>query len=164
MCSRIVLTIKQSICRQIFTNAAEFDAKGQLLITEYHFQDYCPISAINMCKGRILQDYIAQRCSQGQKFEKIVYAGDGQNDLCPSLTLSSENDLVCPRKGYSFDKILNKDVDTKNKIKARIAVWSSGLEILTRLDLENTSLHSVEKIEAKIAATLPTPPPSPNDE
>ena len=41
----------------------------------------------------------------GDKYQKILYIGDGSNDFCSAMTLP-ENNLVMPRKGFKLEKML----------------------------------------------------------
>ena len=76
---------------KVFTNPAKWLEDGRLEIQPYHHQESCTLSSKNLCKGQILEDYIAQ----SQKcFPFICYVGDGKNDFCPSLRLS-EKDITC---------------------------------------------------------------------
>ncbi|ELU18039.1 hypothetical protein CAPTEDRAFT_111093 [Capitella teleta] len=113
----------------IFTNPAHFNASGRLELAYYHTQDWCELSTRNLCKGHVLLEYIKQQKDKGVDYSSVAYIGDGSNDLCPSLKLTS-NDLVFPRVGYS----LAKKVDSyKDKLLAKVVPWSSGLDILKEL-------------------------------
>lgn len=54
------------------------------------------------CTGTILKGYIE---GSAQKYSKVVYVGDGKNDLCPMLQLG-EGDVGIVRKGYGLEKAL----------------------------------------------------------
>ncbi|XP_054004872.1 pyridoxal phosphate phosphatase PHOSPHO2-like [Hylaeus anthracinus] len=124
------------VITKVFTNPARLDEKGMIQIDMYHVQDSCKLSTVNLCKGQILETYIKQRRDEGVNFDRVVYVGDGKNDLCPILRLS-ERDLAFPRKDYMLIKILN---DTENheilKVKARVFPWSDGIQILKKLEEE----------------------------
>ncbi|ESP04317.1 hypothetical protein LOTGIDRAFT_136443 [Lottia gigantea] len=128
-----------SVFSKVFTNPASFDDKGCLKIKFYHKQDYCSLSTINLCKGRILQDFIKDRKSNGVEYSQVVYVGDGSNDLCPGLTLGAQ-DYLCARKGFSLWKKLNKAKKSKTKdefvhsLKAQVFEWQSGEEIKDLLE------------------------------
>ena len=47
---------------------------GKLVIKPFEHQTECKLSGPNMCKGRILDDYIASR-SLEVKFSPLIYAG-----------------------------------------------------------------------------------------
>ena len=124
-----------------------------------------------MCKGHILDDYIKQRSEEGVKYKRICYAGDGQNDLCPSLRLGA-NDVTCPRLGFPFDDILTEnDKSIRSDIKADVCVWSSGLEIAKYLgepsiteQLKSTTICEPTSPSLVDIRSIPTPPPSPNED
>lgn len=102
----------------------------------YHVQDSCKLSTINLCKGQILDSYIKARKDQGMHFDRVVYVGDGKNDLCPILRLS-ERDLAFPRKDYMLIKILSGSENYEiPKVKASVFPWSNGTEILKKLQEE----------------------------
>jgi len=61
---------------EVFANPAEFDQKGQLVIRPYMSAD-CKLSSKNLCKGKVLKDYVKKRKQEGQKFSFVCFAGDG---------------------------------------------------------------------------------------
>ena len=120
----------QDTVNRVFTNPAQYDNLGSLHLEMYHQQDWCKLSSKNLCKGHILESYIADRLAEGVSFCKVAYVGDGKNDLCPSLRLS-ENDLVFAREGFALVKIIREMQEEKDeRLKAKIHVWNSGDEIL----------------------------------
>jgi len=115
---------------KVFTNPAKWSQDGLLEIEPYHHQTECDLSTQNLCKGKILQDYISSK----EKFPFIGYVGDGGNDFCPALCLS-ENDVVCVREGYSLQKQIPKHKQERGlEIKSQILYWKSGNEILDKID------------------------------
>ncbi|XP_011061015.1 PREDICTED: LOW QUALITY PROTEIN: pyridoxal phosphate phosphatase PHOSPHO2-like [Acromyrmex echinatior] len=119
------------VVSHVFTNPARYD-KDKLRVDPYHIQDTCKMSTVNLCKGQILTDYIQDKHKQGKSYERIVYVGDGRNDLCPILRLS-ETDLACPRKGYSLINQLN-ELSTSMSTKAKIVPWEDGTDLQFRLE------------------------------
>lgn len=118
--------------KKIFSNPATIEEE-MLKIKMYHLQDYCKLSSKNLCKGQILDDYISKRSLEGINFERIIYVGDGRNDLCPILRLS-EKDLAFPRIGYTLVNILKKSADDESQqVKAEIIPWETGNDILDNL-------------------------------
>ncbi|XP_065896942.1 pyridoxal phosphate phosphatase PHOSPHO2-like [Dysidea avara] len=86
--------------KDIVSNPASFDDKGMLTIQYYHQKGHsCPNCPPNLCKKDVLADYLT-------KYDKIVYVGDGHNDICPSLGLSAR-DVVIARKGYYMANHIN---------------------------------------------------------
>ncbi|XP_050388763.2 pyridoxal phosphate phosphatase PHOSPHO2 [Patella vulgata] len=130
---------KLNLCEifsEVFTNPAVFDEDGCLTIKHYHTQDYCQLSTINLCKGRILQDFIEMRKKEGIVYSHVVYVGDGSNDLCPGLKLENQ-DFLCPRKGFSLWKKLNKKKNVQPEIKtmkAGVVDWDNGRDIKKLLE------------------------------
>jgi len=121
----------KDVVSAVYTNPAEYDEAGLLHIKFYHTQDWCDLSTENLCKGHILEEHIK---NAGHEFSHVLYVGDGNNDLCPSLRLS-EKDYVFPRKDYTLWKRINKIGDYENEgdehvVKAKVVEWTSGLEIL----------------------------------
>ncbi|XP_011869005.1 PREDICTED: pyridoxal phosphate phosphatase PHOSPHO2-like isoform X2 [Vollenhovia emeryi] len=117
---------------RVFTNPARYDDDGRLRVDAYRTQHACQISAVNLCKGQVLMDYIQDKRERGESYERIVYIGDGRNDLCPILRLS-EADLACPRKGYPLLDRLNK-LPTSVSTKAKIVPWQDGTELRRNLE------------------------------
>lgn len=77
-------------------------------------------------------DYINERRGQGKRYERIVYVGDGKNDLCPILRLS-QIDLACPRKRYVLIETLNK-LPRDASTKAKIIPWDDGRDLRRNLE------------------------------
>lgn len=123
-----------SVFHQIFTNPAKFIENGLLTLKGYHEQDWCTLSSVNMCKGHILKSFIQDRKKESVEYSHVLYVGDGHNDLCPALTLRS-NDFLFPRINFKLNKLVNDVVEndepvSKNSLKAKVVPWHSGLDIL----------------------------------
>ena len=118
---------------KVFTNPAEFASSGCLKVNHYHTQDWCDMSTVNLCKGHILQEYITERKNQNINFSKVIYIGDGSNDLCPGLTLRP-HDYLCPRQGFILWKKIKKFQKTEpKKLTSQVLPWETGLDILNLL-------------------------------
>jgi pyridoxal phosphate phosphatase PHOSPHO2 len=119
---------------KIFTNPAQFDNDGKLIVTPFNETQkenntnvdcMSGICAKNICKGSILRNYI----SKNQKdYTKILYAGDGQNDYCPSLYLN-ERDHFLVRENFPLAKLLREDEKLLKRIKSNILFWNNGGDI-----------------------------------
>jgi pyridoxal phosphate phosphatase PHOSPHO2 len=57
---------------------------------------------------------------------KVVYAGDGSNDLCPSLRLG-EGDCVLARRGHALAAALTGS--HAGCVAARVRLWSTHDEL-----------------------------------
>lgn len=110
---------------EIFTNYAHFDTNGCLQISEYHVQNFCSLSSVNLCKGAVMQEYLERRQRQGVEFDRVAYVGDGHNDLCPCLRLKAD-DYIFPRADYTLAKRLQKDPE---RVKASVHPWTTGQDI-----------------------------------
>lgn len=114
-----------SSIHKIFTNLAVSPANddGPLRIAPYHQQTECNLSSVNLCKGKVLCDFLQET----KKYQHCIYAGDGRNDICPSLRLTDQ-DLACPRIGYPCAKSLQGEF--ADKMKAPLFLWDTGYELL----------------------------------
>ena len=94
---------------KIITNPAHFDETGQLRIQHCHAHS-CPrcTHSPNMCKGTLLREYL----SANGPYSHVIYIGDGEGDICPSLTLESR-DTVLARKGFRLAEALSSSTDLK---------------------------------------------------
>ncbi|TPX66471.1 hypothetical protein SpCBS45565_g04431 [Spizellomyces sp. 'palustris'] len=83
-------------------------------------------------------------------FDRIIYVGDGRNDLCPATKLSS-TDYILPRTGHALASLLSPASPTVNspglpdpvrsvpesvarKVCARVKCWKDGGELERVLD------------------------------
>nr|XP_060636827.1 phosphoethanolamine/phosphocholine phosphatase isoform X1 [Anolis sagrei ordinatus]XP_060636828.1 phosphoethanolamine/phosphocholine phosphatase isoform X1 [Anolis sagrei ordinatus]XP_060636829.1 phosphoethanolamine/phosphocholine phosphatase isoform X1 [Anolis sagrei ordinatus] len=117
-----------SLFRKIFSNPSSFDKRGYFTLGPYHSHN-CPRCPANMCKHKILTEYLAERAREGARFERVFYVGDGANDFCPSTALRS-SDVAFPRKGYPMHQlILEVDKNQPGTYQATVVPWDSAIEI-----------------------------------
>lgn len=117
---------------EIFTNPARYTDEESLKIQPYHNQSWCSLSSVNLCKGQILEDFMARQQNQNQiAYENVFYFGDGANDFCPILRLRN-GDFGCVRRGYRLEKEIKPDSPAlKDKeLKAELFVWNDGIELM----------------------------------
>ena len=76
----------------------------------------------NICKGSTMKYF----CESRGGYDEIKYFGDGQNDLCPALSLS-EKDKLFPRKDHKLEKLISTG---EHNIKAKIFTWKDGSDIM----------------------------------
>ncbi|CAG8611759.1 9571_t:CDS:2 [Paraglomus occultum] len=115
----------------IITNPAAWDENGRLRVQRlikhtdepHHCLNKC---AVNICKGRELETYLA---SSPVKYDKIIYVGDSVNDFCPATKMSS-NDTVLIRKGFRLEEYLNDRLSATTKIKSKIIYWNDAEHVL----------------------------------
>ena len=110
--------------KDVISNPAYFDSQG-LLTIDYCQRDHgCPKCPLNLCKTKALTAYKVG-------YDRIVYVGDGHNDICPSLSLTS-SDVVIAKKGLH----LAKHVNDSGLLKATLHV----------VDFNNALLETVQHI------------------
>lgn len=97
--------------REVLTNPAMFErtpANGEtahgvhrLVIGPRHDGGLpphgCPLCPQNLCKGAELQRLRAEAEAQGLPYKRVIYCGDGANDLCPALALREQDVLLARR-------------------------------------------------------------------
>ena len=124
--------LRGSVAR-VIANPAEFEADGRLSLRaqgEYA----CPRCPPNLCKGSVVEAYLA-----GRQFDGVVgFAGDGPNDVCPMLGLRRQ-DVAFPRKDCWADR---KTKGMRGEIRARLVPWRTGDDIARFLRETLTSTSS----------------------
>ncbi|XP_067930441.1 pyridoxal phosphate phosphatase PHOSPHO2-like [Watersipora subatra] len=114
---------------QVYANPVKC-SDGKLIETYYHEnQDWCSLSSKNLCKGKALKDHVEQKRASGVTYSRIIYIGDGENDYCPTLELST-GDYVFARKSFDLER---KIKDNISEVAAKVFYWESGKEILQAL-------------------------------
>ncbi|OQV20206.1 putative Pyridoxal phosphate phosphatase PHOSPHO2 [Hypsibius exemplaris] len=114
---------------RVFSNPAEVDEKGHLLVGRYHEQTDCQLSPKNMCKGRVLQEWMAERERvTGIAYESVYYVGDGENDLCPGKRLTAR-DIFFVRRDFPLARKLVESPD----VQCAVELWSDGFDVMKRL-------------------------------
>lgn len=83
----------------VFTNPAHFEGE-HLKIAPYEIGHGCPSCRVNMCKSKIITDYIKESAKNGITFGKVIFFGDGGNDFCP-INLNVAN-VTFVRKGFAL--------------------------------------------------------------
>lgn len=103
----------------VYTNPAKIE-DDCIIIEPYELQTICNRCSKNICKGNIMKEHIL---SKNKKYNKILYFGDGNNDLCPILKLT-QNDFAFPRLGYVLDNLLKS-----HTTQANVIPWCTGFDI-----------------------------------
>ncbi|XP_036400568.1 pyridoxal phosphate phosphatase PHOSPHO2 isoform X2 [Megalops cyprinoides] len=123
----------QSAVDCVFTNPAAFDERGYMSVRCHHSHE-CGQCPVNLCKRKVLDDFIQSQRQGGVQYQRVCYVGDGRNDLCPVKSLK-EADFVMPRKGYTLERLLSKvAADDNCWLRPRVVVWSSGSDILNEMN------------------------------
>ena len=89
----------------VISNPAHFDENERLHVEHYHSHECgnCKRTP-NMCKGTAVKEYLREHSG----YERVVYVGDGRNDLCPCLKLTGKDVVIC-REGYALATELEKE-------------------------------------------------------
>ncbi|XP_037304764.2 pyridoxal phosphate phosphatase PHOSPHO2 isoform X2 [Pungitius pungitius] len=120
----------QTAVDRVFTNPAEFNELGYMEVRCHHSHD-CERCPVNLCKRKVLQRYLSEQRAAGVEYRRVLYAGDGGNDLCPAACLG-DRDVAMPRRGFALEKLLAKRGDGAPP-SAKVVAWSSGADILEEL-------------------------------
>lgn len=83
----------------------------------------CPLCPSNLCKGMEVR-----RIKSSGLYGSIVFAGDGANDICAAINLSSE-DVVLARSGYPLARYLMER--EPGAIKAKVKIWKEHNDLAT---------------------------------
>ena len=95
----------------------------------------CPRCPANLCKGRALHAVLGTAAGAGAAApaspapSRVVYVGDGSNDLCPGMCLR-ECDVLLARKGYRLAEKLAADPAS---VRCSVRLWEDGSELAALL-------------------------------
>jgi pyridoxal phosphate phosphatase PHOSPHO2 len=113
--------------KKILCNKSYLDKENYIKIEPVNEKyEHCKDCSPFLCKSLFMEDYWKE--NNKDEYERIIYFGDGGNDLCLSKKLT-EKDFVFPRKNYKLYKLLFNE-NIKNEIKAKIFPWENGKEII----------------------------------
>ena len=113
------------LVREIFAKPSTITDDGKFKATPIPQEWGGPCKSENsnkMCKVSTLRYYLKDK-----SYERIMFVGDGTNDLCPTLILGP-GDLVCPRKGFALEDLLKKHC-----VLAKIVPWTSGMDLMEHI-------------------------------
>ena len=82
----------------------------------------CPRCPTNLCKGAELR-----ALRRRTRYGRVVFAGDGANDLCAALALE-RGDVVLPRRGHALAALLEQ-AQAKGELKASLVEWDTHDEL-----------------------------------
>lgn len=124
--------------KRVFTNHAEFNDDGILKIQPYHHQLTCRLSSENLCKGDVLEEFVKnEKQANNVIYERVLYVGDGSNDICPVLRLGGQ-DVGFARKGYRMQKDIDKVLselqsDGGKLMDAELLIWNDGRDLRSQI-------------------------------
>ncbi|NXS03685.1 PHOP1 phosphatase, partial [Oxylabes madagascariensis] len=118
----------RSLFRRVFSNPASFDHRGFLVLGPYHSHT-CLRCPPNMCKRKILGEYLAERAREDVEFQRVFYVGDGANDFCPAGILRAA-DVAFPRKGFPMHRLIQERQEKQpGEFQAAVVPWESAVEV-----------------------------------
>lgn len=86
----------------------------------------CPLCPSNLCKG---EEVVAIQRSGA--YARIVYAGDGANDICPALTLK-QGDVVLARAGHALAAYASGAEGAR--LRAEVHLWDTHDQLALLVD------------------------------
>lgn len=116
---------------EVFTNPAAFSCTGYLTVQNFHAHR-CPKCPKNLCKRKVLKEFLDKQLERGVSYTQVVYIGDGGNDLCPVMSLK-KNDIAMPRHGYTLEKRISQLSQDRSPVECSVLVWSTAVEIASYL-------------------------------
>lgn len=117
----------------VFTNPAKFNGNELLLLEPFHIQNECNISSTNLCKGKVLMDYLRSKEQNCVIYENIFFVGDGFHDICGMLKLNNKG-YACPRIGFAAEKDIYKVAnEIQTPVNATLIKWDDGLNLLEQI-------------------------------
>ena len=76
-----------------------------------------------------LQGMELTRLRKQRPYKRIIYLGDGANDLCPALRLQPQ-DMVMARKGYDLDRLIQERKKIEpHCMSGQVKQWSTHAEL-----------------------------------
>ncbi|XP_054371336.1 pyridoxal phosphate phosphatase PHOSPHO2 isoform X2 [Molothrus ater] len=118
---------------EVFTNPAAFSSTGYLTVQHFHAH-HCAKCPKNLCKRKVLKEFLDKQLERGVSYTQIIYIGDGGNDLCPVMFLK-KNDIAMPRQGYTLEKRISQLAQSLSPVQCSVLVWSSAIDIMSYLKL-----------------------------
>ncbi|KAF9222740.1 hypothetical protein BS17DRAFT_783314 [Gyrodon lividus] len=85
----------------------------------------------NMCKGKELAEYLDRQREQGVRFDRVIYVGDGSNDFCAVLRMTS-HDIVFCRRFRGLERKIADEVskgEEQSRLKCNVEYWSGAWEV-----------------------------------
>ena len=116
----------------VIANNGYYDDSGRLRVKRYHIHE-CP-RCPGICKGTVLKELLAGGC-----YSRVVYVGDGSNDVCPCTQLS-EGDHVVARERFPLAESLKK---------------ADKEDPLTKAHVHTVDFRKSDILESTLTALLP---------
>ncbi|BGP08617.1 hypothetical protein JCM10049v2_004464 [Rhodotorula toruloides] len=118
---------------EVVTNPAQFREDGLLelrrRVDPNGPQHQCKVGCSpNMCKGEELEAFMA-RNGGWDSFDKVVYIGDGANDLCPILHLRSQDVALVRLYRELYRRLQDSTAAHTSDVKCKVVSWGGAWEV-----------------------------------
>ncbi|GJN90974.1 hypothetical protein Rhopal_003988-T1 [Rhodotorula paludigena] len=123
----------ETLFDEIVTNPAQFREDGLLelrrRVDPNGPQHGCKVGCSpNMCKGAELEAFM-ERHGGWAAFDKVVYVGDGSNDLCPVLHLREQDTILVRLYRELYRKLNDSSAAHVSDVKCSVHPWGGAWEI-----------------------------------
>ncbi|XP_023573884.1 phosphoethanolamine/phosphocholine phosphatase isoform X2 [Octodon degus] len=130
--SRLRAAGHHGLFRRILSNPSGPDSRGQLALRPFHTHG-CARCPANMCKHKVLSDYLRERARDGVHFERLFYVGDGANDFCP-MGLLAVGDVAFPRRGYPMHRLIQEAQKAEpSSFRPCVVPWDTASDVRLHL-------------------------------
>ncbi|GAA5906836.1 hypothetical protein JCM8208_000053 [Rhodotorula glutinis] len=118
---------------EVITNPAKFRDDGLLelkrRVDPNGPQHGCKVGCSpNMCKGAELEAWM-ERNGGWDSFDKVVYVGDGSNDLCPVLHLREQDVALVRLYRELYRRLQDSSAAHVSDVKCTTAPWGGAWEV-----------------------------------
>lgn len=114
---------------KILSNRGYFSSDTSFVVEPFHENNKyteCGACPKNMCKAKALKTYIKER---GGCLRFVAFVGDSNNDFCAIMTMTPK-DVALVRKNYPLEGFITFKKSQGDYIKARMAIWNDGTDVL----------------------------------
>eukprot|EP00195_Chlamydomonas_chlamydogama_P012515 CAMPEP_0202913686 /NCGR_PEP_ID=MMETSP1392-20130828/61150_1 /ASSEMBLY_ACC=CAM_ASM_000868 /TAXON_ID=225041 /ORGANISM="Chlamydomonas chlamydogama, Strain SAG 11-48b" /LENGTH=367 /DNA_ID=CAMNT_0049605041 /DNA_START=146 /DNA_END=1249 /DNA_ORIENTATION=- len=126
---------------------------SRLLVRPFHASPHgCLRCNHNLCKARALGDFLTDQRAKHVSYNRIIYIGDGANDLCPCYLLSPQ-DVVMPRGGFQLEKLVMAHQLPKGVRESELA--AANAQAAQQLEMLAAAIPGSRKTEGKAAEGQP---------
>ncbi|BGP48721.1 hypothetical protein JCM10450v2_004597 [Rhodotorula kratochvilovae] len=121
------------IFNEVITNPAAFREDGLLelrrRVDPNGPQHGCKVGCSpNMCKGAELEAWM-ERHGGWDSFDKVIYVGDGANDLCPILHLRAQDTALVRLYRELYRRLQDSTAAHVSDVKCETVAWGGAWEV-----------------------------------
>jgi 2,3-diketo-5-methylthio-1-phosphopentane phosphatase len=120
--------VDQYLCTKAYVEQEKSDKL--LYVPKNQFPHTCDICSASQCKSSELEKFLKMK--KYNKYEKLLYIGDGENDYCPSKKMLKKGDILFPRDEHRLYSKLKKT--NFRDIICDVHPWKRADEIIFELN------------------------------